>query len=109
MIEATNLISIILGFVALLLPLLILAQCNNINNFKYAIITALSFICCAFSICSQLFYISYLVRIKDWSALSDTSYDTALISVWLVSIISVINIVVSIVFFSKNRRIQKSS
>jgi cytochrome c oxidase subunit 4 len=109
MIEDSNLISIILGFVALLLPLLILAQYSNINHFRYAIITVLSFLCCASSICTQLFYTSYLVGIKDWAALSDTSYYTALISAWLVSITFVVNIVVLIVYFGKNKRVDESS
>lgn len=101
MIEVSNLISIILGCMALLLPLAILALCNKINCPKYAALTTISFMSCAFSICAQLFSTGYLVKANDWPALIDTSHETALTSVWLVSITSVVNVAVSLVYFRK--------
>lgn len=103
MIEVSSSISIILGFSALLLPLVILTQCDKISYPKYTALTAASFVSCAFSICAQLFYTSYLVKIKDWPALMDTSHEIAIISVWLVSVTTVINIAASLIYFSKNK------
>ncbi|MFT4006316.1 MAG: hypothetical protein QM683_12055 [Lacrimispora sp.] len=108
MIEISNSISIILGFAALLLPLVILPQCSKINYPIYTALTVASFISCAFSICAQLFSTSYLVKVKDWPALLDTSHEIAIISVWLVSVTSVINIAVSLIYFSKNKKSCKS-
>ncbi|MBE5976123.1 hypothetical protein [Lacrimispora xylanisolvens] len=108
MIETSGSISIILGFVALLLPLAILPLRNKINYPIYTALTVASFISCAFSICAQLFSTSYLVNAKDWSALMDTSHGIALISVWLVCVTSVINIAVSLVYFSTNKKSCKS-
>ncbi len=70
----------------------------------YTVLTAASFVSCAFSICAQLFYTSYLVKIKDWPALMDTAHGVAIISVWQVSVTSVINIAVSLVYFSTNKK-----
>lgn len=108
MIETSSSISIILGFVALLLPLAILPLCNKISQPIYTALTVASFVSCAFSICAQLFYTSYLVKNKDWSALMDTSCGVAIISVWQVSVTSVINIAVSLIYFSKNKKSCKS-
>lgn len=103
MIEISNSISIILGFAALLLPLVILPLCSKINYPIYTALTVVSFISCAFSICAQLFSTSYLVKVKDWSALLDTSHGIAIISVWLVAVTSIINIVVSLIYFSNKK------
>ncbi len=103
MIEIYSSISIILGFTALLLPLAVLPLCSKINYPIYTAITMASFISCAFSICAQLFSTSYLVNEKDWSTLLDTAHGIAIISVWLVSITSVINIVVSLIYFSNKK------
>jgi ABC-type spermidine/putrescine transport system permease subunit I len=100
MIEIYSSISIILGFTALLLPLAVLPLCNKISYPIYTAITMASFISCAFSICVQLFSTSYSVNEKDWSSLLDIAHGMAIISVWLASITSVINIVVSLIYFS---------
>lgn len=106
MIELCNSISIILGLTAWLPPMVILIQRSKINCPKYAALTAIR--SCAFSICAQLFSASYSVKAKDWSALLDTSHEIALISVWLVSVTSVINIAASLIYFSKNKKSCKS-
>lgn len=64
---------------------------------------AVSFVSCALSICAQLFYTSFLVKVKDWPALMDTSHDIALISMQLIVVTTIINIIASLVYFSKNK------
>jgi cytochrome c oxidase subunit 4 len=102
-IEICNSISIILGFAAWLPPFVILSQCHKISCPKYAALMAVSFVSCSFSICTQLFSTSYLVKAKDWSALMDTSHGIALISVQLIVVTCIINITASLVYFSKNK------
>ena len=108
MIEISSSMNIILGLAALLFPLIILPLSGKIGYPIYAAFTAASYVCCAFSICAQLFYTSYLVKIKDWPTLMDASHGLAIISVWQISVTSVINIVVSLVYFSTNKKSSKS-
>ena len=103
MIENCNSISIILGFASFIPPLIILSQSHKISCPKYAVLMAVSFVSCALSICAQLFYTSFLVKVKDWPALMDTSHDIALISMQLIVVTTIINIIASLVYFSKNK------
>lgn len=103
MIEICNSISIILGIATWLPPLVILSQYHKISCTKYAALMAVSFVFCALSICAQLFSTSFLVKAKDWPALMDTSHEIALISVQLIIVTSIINVIASLVYFSKNK------
>lgn len=107
-IEVYSSISIISGFSALLFPFIILFLCNKINYTIYTVLTVASFVSCTTSICTQLFSTSYLVRLKDWSALMDTSQGIAIISLWLLCVTSVFNIAVSLIYFKKNKNTGKT-
>ncbi len=103
MIEICNSISILLGIATWLPPLVILSQYHKISCTKYAVLMAVSFVSCSLSICAQLFSTSFLVKAKDWPALMDTSHEIALISVQLIIGTSIINMIASLVYFSKNK------
>lgn len=76
MYEWLNLGSFVIGLLAWTLPIL-----NLVNHHKrWVIVSLASMSACIVSICFQLLYNDYLVRIEDWSALMDTSQSVILLS-----------------------------
>ena len=75
-----NLGSLLLGLVAWILPIINLARHNKAEYKNWAVFAILSVIACAISLCLQIFYQNYLVRIEEWSTLMDTSNAVSLIS-----------------------------
>lgn len=68
-----NLGSLVLGVIAILLPICsILSTNKKVHNYRLIFCT-LSFSACAISISFQLLYNNHLVKIEDWSALMDTT------------------------------------
>lgn len=78
MIGLLNIGSLVLGVIALLLPISSLLNTNKqLRNYRL-IISSLSLSACAISISFQLFYNHHLVEIEDWSALMDTTSSSVL-------------------------------
>ncbi|HBJ01956.1 MULTISPECIES: hypothetical protein [Lysinibacillus] len=100
MISMLNVGSLVLGFIALLLPIAILsATSKQIQNYRL-MISILSLSACAISISFQLFYNFYLVKIEDWSALMDITRSSVLAVLFLLVSTILLNILVLI--FKRN-------
>ena len=90
MIGLLNLGSIVLGFIALILPFV------NIVRFKKYDQKNLSFLsisACAISLLFQIFYNYHLVKIGDWSALMDTMGAVTLVAAVLVIVTISLNVI----------------
>ncbi|KPN96327.1 hypothetical protein [Lysinibacillus sp. ZYM-1] len=96
MVGMLNVGSLVLGLLAISLPIVSLASnSKQIQNHRLMIST-LSLSACAISISFQLFYNFHLVKIEDWSALMDiTSSSVLAVQILLVSTI-LLNILVVI-------------
>lgn len=86
-----NLGSIVFGLIAWILPVVSLVRLNKSGHRNRAIFSAASFCACAISLCMQVFYNDYLVKIEDWSALMDTSHAVASVSALLLAVTAVLN------------------
>lgn len=67
-----NIGSIILGLIAFILPVINLIRYNTSNNPYWFVFALMSIASCMFSLGMQIFYINYLINIKDWTAIMDT-------------------------------------
>ncbi|MFA1736142.1 hypothetical protein [Lysinibacillus fusiformis] len=100
MISMLNVGSLVLGFIAILLPIAVLsATSKQIQNYRL-MISILSLSTCAISISFQLFYNFYLVKIEDWSALMDITRSSVLAVLFLLVSTILLNILVLI--FKRN-------
>lgn len=86
-----NLGSLLLGLLAWILPVIMIVQRNKANYIKRIVYSFVSISACAISLCMQIFYTDYLVKIEDWSALMDTSAAIAVVSAILLVVTFVLN------------------
>ncbi len=96
-----NLGSIVLGLIAWILPIVNLMQ-HKAGRRNRAVFSIGSVSACAISLCIQIFYTNYLVKIEDWSALMDISDAAAAISATLLVITLVLNAIALIVYYRKS-------
>ena len=68
-----NVGSLLLGLMALIIPIIIIVRYKKTGNGNQPVLYAASMCACALSLFFQICYNDHLVKIKDWSALSDTS------------------------------------
>lgn len=68
-----NVGSLLLGLTALVIPVIIIVRYKKTGNRKQPVLYGASMCACALSLFFQICYSDHLVKIKDWSALSDTS------------------------------------
>lgn len=95
MIEAywLNVGSLILGLIAWGMPIRDMVQYKNRNFKRTGTFSIVSLSACAASLCMQIFYIDYLVKIEDWTALMDTSYAVAFVSLILLMVTIILNVI----------------
>ncbi len=99
-----NVGSLILGFIAWILPVVNLMQRHKTDNGNWAILTAASITACAVSLCLQLFYTNHLVTIEDWSALMDTSGAVASVATFLLVVTIILNVISFITYYEKTAK-----
>ena len=92
------------GFVALILPIIILVQRSKTNHRRYAIFSITSLISCAVSLCLQIFELHHRVIISDWSALMDTSRAVAIVAGLLLSVTIILNIAILVTYPEKRHK-----
>ncbi|MFB1049406.1 hypothetical protein [Paraliobacillus sp. JSM ZJ581] len=97
-----NVGSLILGLIAWILPVLSLIQGKKQEYKSWHILAVFSLSACTISICFQILYNYYLVKIEDWAALMDTIGAVALASSVLVVVTILLNIVNLILFQEKS-------
>ncbi len=93
-----NLGSLVLGLVAWILPVINLMQHNKTDNRSWVIFSIASVSACAISLCLQIFYTAYLVKIEDWSALMDISPSVGLIATILLAVTLILNAITLVVY-----------
>ncbi len=98
-----NIGSLVLGLIAWILPIANLVRHNKDNNKNWALFSMASISACVISLCFQILYNDYLVRIEDWSALMDTSGGVVRLSLVLAVVTIVLNAITAIVY---NKRIR---
>lgn len=106
MIEAywLNIGSLILGLIAWGMSIIDMMQYKNRNFKRTGTFSIVSLSACAASLCMQIFYIDYLVKIEDWTALMDTSYAVARVSFIILMITLILNGISLALGYGKNKR-----
>lgn len=95
--------SLILGLIALILPIVNISRNKRNYNKNCAVYSIFSLSACAISISFQLIYSNYMVGIEDWSALIDTIGTSTLLSLILLIVTLILN-VISIGIYSNNKK-----
>lgn len=90
--------SLVLGLIAWMLPVINLTLLKKHENRNWAILSILSISACAISLCFQIFYNNYLVKIGDWSALMDTTGATAFVSSVILVVTIILNAITLIIY-----------
>lgn len=90
--------SLILGLIALTIPVVNFIQYKKQNNKKRGVLSFISISSCAVSLCFQILYCYYLVEIEDWSALMDISGSIAFVAMLLLIVTIILNPINLIVF-----------
>ncbi|ALS78456.1 hypothetical protein AUO94_07170 [Planococcus kocurii] len=96
-----NIGSLILGLIAWALPIAMLAKHNKENNKRLVLFSIASISACVISLCFQILYQDYLVRIEDWSALADTSKAVVRLSFLLAIVTILLNVITALVYNKK--------
>lgn len=88
-----NVGSLVFGLFSWALPIVNLTRSKKQKYSNWAFSSFVSISACAISICLQIFYQNYLVRIEDWSAIMDTMGSVAFISAVLLIVTIFLNII----------------
>ncbi|WP_336634942.1 hypothetical protein [Lysinibacillus fusiformis] len=100
MMSMLNVGSLVLGLIAILLPIASLSATSKLSQHYRLMISILSLSACAISISFQLFYNFHLVKIEDWSALMDITRSSVLAVLFL--LVSTILLNILILIFKRN-------
>ncbi|MBU5210747.1 hypothetical protein [Heyndrickxia oleronia] len=90
--------SLILGLIALTIPVVNFIQYKKQINKNRGVLSFISTSSCAVSLCFQILYCYYLVEIEDWSALMDITGAMAFVAMLLLIITIILNTINLIVF-----------
>ena len=90
--------SLILGLIALTIPVVNFIQYKKQINKNRGVLSFISTRSCAVSLCFQILYCYYLVEIEDWSALMDITGAMAFVAMLLLIITIILNTINLIVF-----------
>lgn len=99
-----NIGSVILGLIAVVLPVINLMRYNTSDNQYWFVFTLISIISCMVSLFMQIFYVNHLVNIKDWTAIMDTLNVVAFASALLLVAIIVLNGVTCFAYIRKRKK-----
>lgn len=94
--------SLIIGFIALILPVNNLIKMDRLKIKKIVVYNVLSFTACSISMFFQIIYNNYLVRLRDWTSIMDTNFVSTLASLVLLVSTIVLNFIVLFIYRSKN-------
>ncbi|MDU9694187.1 hypothetical protein O0Q50_23665 [Priestia aryabhattai] len=88
-----NIGSLVFGLISWALPIVNLTINKKQIYLNWAFFSFISISACAISICLQIFYQNYLVRIEDWPAIMDTMGSVAFISTALLIVTISLNVI----------------
>ena len=103
MIEAywLNVGSLLFGLIAWITPIIKLIQFNKGTIKKVLLTSTTSLVACSVSLCMQILYTGYLVKIQDWTALLDT-YDMLIFASLILLIITIVlNLFTLVIYVSR--------
>jgi len=89
-----NVVSLLLGLIAWVLPIVNLAKHNKAEHTNWTALSFASFSACAVALFFQNIYQGHLAKIEDFSAIMDTSGGLVVISGILVFITIMLNVMV---------------
>jgi hypothetical protein len=98
MISLLNPGSLVLGLIAWILPVVNLIQYKKYNYRNWAIRSIISMSACSISLCFQIFYNNHLVKIKDWTALMDTTGALVFVASVLLIVTIILNVITLIIY-----------
>lgn len=87
-----------LGLTAWILPIINLIKNNKQEQKSWVVLSIMSISAFAISICLQIFYQNYQVKIEDWSAIMDTKGSVAFVSTVLLIVTIILNVITLIVY-----------
>ncbi|OLS35564.1 hypothetical protein [Bacillus sp. MRMR6] len=93
-----NLGSLVFGLIAWILPVVNLTRNNKYEDRNWVLLAVISTSSCAISLCFQIFYNNYLVKMEDWSALKDTTGALVNIAALLLFVTILLNVLTLIVY-----------
>ncbi|MED4041217.1 hypothetical protein [Niallia taxi] len=88
-----NLASLVLGLIALILPIVNLTKEKKQENKNWVTLSIISISACSISLCFQIFYTYHKVTVEDWGALMDTMYAVAFASAALLLVTIILNVI----------------
>ncbi len=98
MIGLLNLGSLVLGLIALILPVVNLMRYKKHSHRNWVSLSIMSISACAISLCFQIFYNYHLVKIEDWSALMDITGAVVYVAATLFIVTIILNAITLIVY-----------
>lgn len=104
MITLLNFVSLILGLIAWILPIINIIN-KKLYNKNWSNLSVISMGACATSIYFQFLYNNHLVNINDWTAIMDTIGTSILLSSVLLVITIILNIITLIMYNEYKRRL----
>ncbi len=93
-----NLVSLVLGLIAWILPVVNLMRYQKQGHKNWTILAFISISCSAFSLLFQIFYNRHMVKMEDWSALMDVTGAVAVVSSLLLIVTIILNVITVIVY-----------
>ncbi|MBM7580697.1 hypothetical protein [Jeotgalibacillus terrae] len=100
-----NIGSLLLGLIAWILPIAMLAKHNKKNNKSWPLFSIASISSCVIALLFQILYNDYLVRIEAWVSLMDTTRAVVVLSGILAGVTIILNVITAFVY---NRKVNKS-
>lgn len=104
MISLLNPASLVLGLIAWVLPIVNLMLYKKHFHWHWPAVSVLSISSCAISLCLQIFYNNYLVKIADWSALLDTTDAVVFAAVVLLIVTITLNVITLLVYYDRTAK-----
>jgi cytochrome c oxidase subunit 4 len=101
MIGFLNLGSLVLGLVALILPVVNLTLYKKHDHRNWITLSVMSISACAVSLYFQILYSYHLVKLADWSALMDTTDAVVFVAAALLIITIILNAITLLVYRNK--------
>ncbi|MFB5285218.1 hypothetical protein [Peribacillus sp. Hz7] len=93
-----NLVSLVLGLIAWILPVVNLMRSKKHDHKNWVVLSVMSISACAISLCFQIFYNYHLVKIEDWGALMDTMYAVVFAATVLLIVTIILNAINLIIY-----------
>ncbi|KIL50802.1 hypothetical protein KP77_14220 [Jeotgalibacillus alimentarius] len=101
-----NIGSLVLGLIAWIIPVVLLAKHDKKSLQSWALFSIASISACVIAVLFQILYNDYLIRIEAWVSLMDTTRAVVVLSSILAGVTIILNVITAIVY---NKKIHKST